>query len=93
MYPFAFRDKDLQAVINDGYEISPFVDIRLLLDKPNIINNMDAGRGGPIMRAGTMSTRTGRIPALSLVARPVDTPSSGSLDCACHDIARTKPQL
>ncbi len=40
-----------------------------------------------------MSTRTGRIPALSLVARPVDTTSSGSLDCACHDNARTKQQF
>jgi len=44
-------------------------------------------------RAGTMSTRTGQIPALSLAPRPVDKGYRGSLDCACHDITRREPQL
>jgi hypothetical protein len=43
--------------------------------------------------AGTMSTRTGQIPALSLASRPVDKNSSSSLDCACHEIARTGLQF
>lgn len=39
-----------------------------------------------------MSSRTGRIPALSLSSRPVDKDLSGSLDCACHETEHAGPQ-